>query len=96
MNVDFANQADTRSFCPPGHTSRPAFSSAPSECVSQPPGSLKGAPRPKATWGLQQQLRGLSAKCLPSAPGARNVEPPVQGPEGSTQEKWPQQEEVTR
>lgn len=26
MNVDLANQADTSSFCPLGHTSRPAFS----------------------------------------------------------------------
>lgn len=35
-----------------------------SACLSQPLGFLKGLLRPKLTWGLQQQSRGLSAKCL--------------------------------
>lgn len=36
MNVDLANQADTSSFCPPGHTSRPTFSPARFSLISMP------------------------------------------------------------
>lgn len=42
----------------------PQHVSCSSACLSQPLGFLKGLLRPKLTWGLQQQSRGLSAKCL--------------------------------
>lgn len=54
----FVHQGIHRGLPSPQHVSRS------SACLSQPLGFLKGLLRPKLTWGLQQQSRSLSAKCL--------------------------------
>lgn len=94
MNVDLANQADTSSFCPPGHTSRPAFSPAcfPSHRNAWP--SLLDSWKARSAWSdlrSPTKIEGLVCQVL-----GPNLESPVQGPKRSPREKWPRQEEVIR
>lgn len=67
MNVDLANQADTSSFCPPGHTSRPTFSPARFLLISMPvPASWipqRLAP-PQTDLGSPTTIKGLVCQVL--------------------------------
>lgn len=67
MNVDLANQADTSSFCPPGHTSRPTFSPARFSLISMPvPASWipKRLAPPQTDLGSPITIKGLVCQVL--------------------------------